>query len=878
MWQRRLPLIVGVSVAIVIGVLYAIACPILLKGFLRVEQQILTDDVRRVLDALHREVANIEATTQDYAAWDDTYAFIQNPDADYIQSKVEGTFAANRLNIAVFVDRTNHVVFGAGFDLSQGVQTPLPPSLQSQDQLELLFPSAVDLPNRYQGVVLLPEGPLLVAIHPIVTSKGKGPVQGHLLLGRYLNDAQIQYLADLTRVSLHFYPLNASPLPLPIEHLRALMTEPIFIMPLDQDWISGYALIKDIQAKPALLVRVTTPREVYQRGLVSIRYFGGSLLVLGLLFGSIIWFMLRRLFHYLAERDRIQQVLFQEKELAQVTLQSIGDGVITTDAKGEIQSLNPVAERLMGYEAVEVQGRPITEVFRVLDENTLEPAENLVAQTLERGQRHTLTTSSNLLIARDGKEYAIDESVAPICSREGEVVGVVLVFRDVTQARQRSHQLTQQARYDSLTGLINRREFERCLEDAILSARTQNQEHSLCFVDLDRFKQVNDTCGHSAGDELLRQIGTLLPQKVRKTDLVARLGGDEFGILLYQCSLEQALHLAQGLCDSVEEVRFCWQDQVFTIGASIGLVRVTTDSPNLMEVLDAADAACYIAKDQGRGQVHVHQVTDQEQAQQRGQKRWAIRVQQALEQNQFQLYAQQVIPLQERDRLRGYSEILLRLVDQGDLVTPGTFIPAAERSNLMPHLDRWVIQSLLGRLNECYGAKLKPAVCLCNLDHPLYSINLSSSTLNDGRFIPFLREQLAQVQVPPQTLCFEIAEGAAIANLGETVKLIHAIRDLGCRLALDNVGISLSSLHYLKMLPVHYLKISGELIENLEHDPVALAVVKAIHQIAQTLNMQTIAGCVTSASMQQRVTELGIDYAQGYAIAKPHPFGSEMQD
>jgi diguanylate cyclase (GGDEF)-like protein/PAS domain S-box-containing protein len=361
-----------------------------------------------------------------------------------------------------------------------------------------------------------------------------------------------------------------------------------------------------------LLLRASTSRTTSQQPMLSWRYFYLSLLILGMLFGTVIWLLLKRLEQYIAECDRLQQALFQEKELTQITFHSIGDGVITTDASGRIELFNPVAEKLTGWRSAEVRGLPLVEVLTIVDEMTREPIENPVTNVLQPERKIITPTSHNLLIARGGEEFAIDDSVAPICSRNGEIVGAVLVLRDVTQARHIAQQLSWQASYDALTGLANRREFESHLEQALDAAKTQNQQHSLCFLDLDRFKSINNTYGHIAGDELLRQVSILLQQNVRKTDRIARLGGDEFGILLYRCPLSQAQYLAQTLCTKIQEFGFIWQDSVFSIGVSIGLVEINAKSFNLTEVWKAADSACYAAKQAGRGQVHIYRGGDED--------------------------------------------------------------------------------------------------------------------------------------------------------------------------------------------------------------------------------------------------------------------------
>ena len=557
---------------------------------------------------------------------------------------------------------------------------------------------------------------------------------------------------------------------------------------------------------------------------------------------------------------QIEETLFQEKELAQVTLQSIGDAVITTDAFSRIQYLNPIAESLIGCSEASAQGLPLVEVFKILHETTREPVQNPIDIALQSNQIVTLANHT-ILISQNGQEIPIEDSAAPIRNREGQVIGAVMVFHDVTQNRQLSRQLSWQASHDALTGLVNRQEFERRVEQALCLAKLDYQVHALCYLDLDRFKIVNDTCGHLAGDELLRQITALLQEKIRKTDTLARLGGDEFGLLLNQCTPEEALRVANNLLLCVQEFRFVWQEQVFSIGVSIGLVGIDKNSESIAEIISTADAACYTAKHRGRNRVYVAEADDQERLQQRGQMQWASRISQALESDRFCLYAQRITAIAPADQNRDHYEVLLRLRDeQGNLVMPMAFIPAAERYNLMHLIDRWVIQTLFRNWSTLVGDK-----------QSIYAINLSGSSINDDQFINFLYEQFSLYPISPQRICFEITETVAIANLTKAKQFIESLQKMGCRFALDDFGVGMSSFAYLKSLPVDYLKIDGSFIRNIIENSVDDAIVTAITRISSVMGIQTIAEFVENDAILERITALGIDYAQGYGIGIPCP-------
>ncbi|MHC5930704.1 EAL domain-containing protein [Nostoc sp.] len=559
---------------------------------------------------------------------------------------------------------------------------------------------------------------------------------------------------------------------------------------------------------------------------------------------------------------QIEETLFQEKELAEVTLQSIGDAVLTTDAFGRIQSLNPVAKSLLGCSEASAEGLLLEEVFEIVHETTREVVQNPIEQALQSNRTVNLAKHT-VLINQINQEIAIQDSASPIRNRQGEVIGGVMVFRDVTQNRELSRQLFWQATHDALTGLVNRHEFEQQIEQALCLAKLHSQVHALCFLDLDHFKVVNDTCGHLAVDELLRQITVLLQEKIRKTDTLARLGGDEFGVLLSQCTLEQALRVANELLLCVQEFRFVWQEQAFSIGASIGLVSIDTNSESLTEIISRADAACYTAKNRGRNRVYVAHTNDQEILQQRGEMLWASRISHALESDWFCLYVQPIAAITPAAQNGDYYEVLLRLYDeQGNLVLPMTFIPAAERYDLMHLIDQWVIRTLFQNWSRVVGDK-----------QSIYAINLSGSSINDDRFINFLYEQFALYSISPQSICFEITETVAIANLNKAKQFIESLQRMGCRFALDDFGVGMSSFAYLKSLPVDYLKIDGSFIRNIVDNPVDHAIVTAMTQISNVIGIKTIAEFVENDAILERITALGIDYAQGYGIGMPRPLG-----
>lgn len=568
----------------------------------------------------------------------------------------------------------------------------------------------------------------------------------------------------------------------------------------------------------------------------------------------------------ITERKQAERRLFDEKERAQVTLQSIRDGVVTINAEGKVDYVNPTAERMGGVAAEESVGRPFTEVFRLTTEDGSDRTGALLEACLEHGGEPRVTTDL-VLSSAGGDRYAVAATTGVMRGRGGGVGGAVFVLRDVSQERHMARKLSYQASHDALTGLINRREFEARIDQALDDAKAEGSEHVLLFLDLDRFKTVNDSCGHRAGDELLKQLAHLLQKTVRAGDSVARLGGDEFGILLTHCHLDRATPIAETARRTVHEHRFAWDGKVFTVGASVGLVSVNAESKNLEELLNAADSACYAAKESGRNRVTVHGADDIATDQNRGEARWLSRIQGALEEDRFRLFAQPIMPL--RDSLDGPNcEVLLRMVgEDGALMPPGAFIPPAERYNLMVRIDRWVLRAVVDALSTATGGD----------DHRSLTLNLSGHSLGEPEFQEFVRSELTTSDLDPRRLAFEITETAAIANLTGALEFMKSLRELGCRFVLDDFGSGLSSFGYLKTLPVEYLKIDGMFVRDIGHDPVGMAMVRSIGEIGQVMGIQTIAECAETQDVLDLLKTLPVDFVQGFAVGVPKPLADVLE-
>ncbi len=467
-------------------------------------------------------------------------------------------------------------------------------------------------------------------------------------------------------------------------------------------------------------------------------------------------------------------------------------------------------------------------------------------------------------ICRDGRVIWVRETVR-IINGENQQDNFLLVCEDVTETRMLSEKIEYQASHDALTGLANRSEFDGILQQAVQQAGKGEREHALCYLDLDQFKVVNDTSGHMAGDELLRQLSEVLRGHVRKGDILARLGGDEFGVLMHNCSPEEAFHACEKLRNVIRDFQFAWEDRSFSVGVSIGISSISKGTGNAVDSLKEADAACYAAKEKGRNRVHVFRIDDEELALRQGEMQWVEKIQRGLDENRFTLYGQLIVPVSafsENQEGRHFETLVRYLDEKGNTIPPGAFLPAAERYNMATALDKWVITHLFEWL-ECHPDFLhKLEVC---------SVNLSGLSLSDESMLNFITETFERYTIPTAKICFEITETAAIGNLNNATKFIRHLRGMGCSFSLDDFGSGLSSFAYLKNLPVDYLKIDGLFVKDILDDQVDLAMVKSINEVGHVMGKKTIAEFVENEQIFDLLNGLGVDYAQGYGIAKPVP-------
>ncbi|GAB3675242.1 EAL domain-containing protein [Salinisphaera aquimarina] len=560
-----------------------------------------------------------------------------------------------------------------------------------------------------------------------------------------------------------------------------------------------------------------------------------------------------------------QQALNQEKERAQVTLSSIGDGVITTNARGDVDYLNPRAEQMLGISAAAALTLPFDTLCNFVDTARNVAVNGLVRDCIAAGEMREWDEDLTLYDrAPRSTGHAVKVTVAPIRDLDKAVVGAVIVLHDVSRLHQISREMTYQANHDMLTGLPNRRAFEKMLAGFLTDAGDRSTHHALCYLDLDQFKLVNDSCGHNAGDEMLRQLTAQLASRLRANDTLARLGGDEFGVVMRNLSLTDAKAKAETLRAEIDSFRFRWERKLFRLSASIGIAAIDGNEISATELLRRADTACYLAKEKGRNQVHIYRGDSDETLTRHGDMHRMQLISEALDNDGFVLYAQVMQPLKTDINPRIGVELLLRMRgDLGEIVSPQNFLLTAERYNAASRIDRWVLRRALTLITEArprHGG----------IEH--YSINISGQSITDEHFVDYAIELIQSSAVDPRVLVFEITETTAVTNTGRASELMRSLRALGCRFSLDDFGSGLSSFSYLKYLPSDFIKIDGKLVSRILDEPVERAIVEAINQVGQAMGLMTVAEHVESLALLDALEAIGVDYAQGYHVARPVPF------
>ena len=567
-----------------------------------------------------------------------------------------------------------------------------------------------------------------------------------------------------------------------------------------------------------------------------------------------------------SHRKSLEVSLSRSKRQAQYTLESIAEGVITTDNDGRIDYMNLAAEALIGTNRDDAAGHRVGELFSLVDDADRRPLGDPVERCLAMQRRVNMGRHAVMVSADGEQEHSIEISASPIRGPGKSISGTVVVFHDVGEIRGLTRQMSYQATHDPLTGLINRREFERRLDDGMDSAHAEEAVHMLFYMDLDRFKAVNDSCGHLAGDNMLREVAGLIKEQVRDSDFVGRLGGDEFGALLIGCPIEKARQIATDVCNAIADYRFVWKDKIFNIGISIGLVEISHVSGSLQDVMSAADSACYVAKQEGRGQVHVYSARDEAVARERGDIQWLRQLQTALHEDSFELAVQPIIAMSGGVDSGPAVEVLIRLPDaHGRMGDTAEFLRPAERYQLMPQIDRWVINASLMAI---FAGEIKIS------SGRSCAINLSGQTLADESFLDYVVDALDRSGVAPSSICFEVTETAILSNVQHAQRFIEVLHGIGCEFSLDDFGSGLGSFSNLKHLPIDYLKIDGTYTRNLVSDQVNQEMVHAMIKLARTMQFRIVAEQVEHQDDFDWLRDSGVDFAQGRFIEPPVALGN----
>lgn len=558
--------------------------------------------------------------------------------------------------------------------------------------------------------------------------------------------------------------------------------------------------------------------------------------------------------------------LLLEKERAQITLNAIADAVISIDVDGAVQFMNEIAQKLSGWSLEEAQGKPLSEILILENEKRGEPIKSDVYRCISHGC-NCRSVQNKILLSRLGERYLIQESSGAILNENGDVIGAVLVLNDVTELRQMATELNRQAMHDSLTGLINRYEFERLLETALFQAKHDGCSHIVAFLDIDRFKVINDTLGHVVGDELIKQVAEQLLKSVQGKAILARLGGDAFAFLFQNSTLNLAYDLLEKALNQLHTNPFEWEGRIIEVNASIGLVSVDGASVNTVQILADADVACYTAKELGRNRIYVFGNKKESSSHYQNDMVQATKLKDALVEEALILYAQPILKLSCGTSAKHHFEVLLRMrSEDGHIFSPGALIPSAERFDYMLAVDRWVVETVCVQYGHLFVG-----------NDVLISINLSGNSLSDPGFLNFVEQCIADNNIPGECLCFEITETAAIRHMRIVAEFIDRMHELNVKFALDDFGSGLSSFMYLKEMSVDYLKIDGSFVRDMVHNKIDRAMVAAITEIARTMGIETIAEFVCHMDIIPLLEQLEVDYAQGFAISEPMPLETAVK-
>ena len=889
--RTKMLLVMAAGMLLLFALVFFVARLVLLDGYSKLEKDKTNIQVASAISLIDEQSIQLSASVRDNAHWDDLYQYIVKQKPEFIESGFNDTTFKNlKINAIFIVNNAGETLFKKGVNYTNGNAWHIPDMLE---QAAIKGGTLINSTKSSQsGLFWTPEGICIVSAFDILDSTEKKPRRGTLIMVRLLDEALLQHMSTILGTRLAVEAMRDDEI---YTFSPTLLNGEKVVVPLGNNQIAGFAVVEAIGGDTKLILSTAGDRKIFEQGQSSLKFLYWAALLAAVLLGAFSWFfdklVLKRLTRLNADikqigksdfgsnlvsefggddemaslahgingmllrLDESQRALQFEKERAQVTLAGIADAVITSDNKACVLYMNAAAERLTGVNAGNASGKPLHHLFSLVteDKTTAVDSNWLVDSTASQDE---------VTLARgDGQTFTISKSASPLYDVNGLLFGTVTVLHDVTMLRALSQQLIYQARFDALTGLINRYEFDCKAQAAIEDVAAGGRAHCLAFIDLDKFKIVNDTCGHAAGDLLLKQLADHLKAQVRGSDSLARLGGDEFALLLMGCNIDKAQVIVSNLLQAIQDYGFTFENKVFKVGASIGLIEMSPDhNLTLANLLSRVDSACYKAKGDGGNRIHIYRPDDRLLENRNSQMQWVSRINAALQQNTFVLYMQAISSFKNNDEAHG--EVLIRMQgENGKLYQPSSFLPIAERYHMMPLIDRWVVNAALTIIAR-KGDSFK-MVC---------AINLSGQSLSQEGFLDFVMAQIKLHKVDAKRLCFEITETAVITNLSKARQFIQALRAVGCRFALDDFGSGLSSFAYLKNLTVDIIKIDGLFVKMIANNSIDRAMVESINNIGHVMGLQTIAEFAENDAIINTLKEIGVDYAQGYGVAMPAPF------
>ena len=889
--RAKILLAASLGMIVLLALIFFVARTVLLDSYVRLEKDKTLLQLDSAVALIKQLSDQLGTSVHDNAHWDETYKFIVDKNPEFLKSNFGDTsFNTLKVNAIFIVNSNGDILYKKGVNYLNGKPWHIPDMLVQAVSKggQLIDPTK----DHQSGLFWTPEGICIIAAYDILTSNEKGPRHGTLVMASLLSQPIIESIEKILGAKLSVEAITDEEIPIIFEQPS---DNNKVVLPLSDKQIGGFALLNPVAGDVKLYLKTAGDRKIFEQGISSLKFLYWAALFAAFLLAVFSWLIdqlvLKRLANLsenvrligesattsgrvekikgddelnslahgingmLERLDASQHALQLEKERAQVTLSSIADAVITSNISGEVLYMNSAAERLTGLKSSDANGESLQDLFQLMSED----------KTTKINSAWFTNSSSIvdevLLMRADGQEFIIRKSASILYDPSGLAFGTVTVLHDVTMLRIMSNQLSHQARFDALTGLANRYEFDRKAQAAIDDAFSTSLTHCIAYIDLDKFKLVNDSCGHIAGDLFLKELANHMQVKLRGADTLARLGGDEFALLLMACRLDKAQEIMHDLLNSIQTFRFEYDDKVFKVGASIGLTEISPKQAlNLTELLAAADSACYTAKRDGGNSVNVYQIDDNRVKEQHKQLDWVSRIHAGLENNQFVLYKQSIQGLSKN--AEPHCELLIRMQgDDGKLYPPGVFLPTAERYHLMPQIDRWVI-------NEALSIISKKNINAAGI----YAINLSGQSLSQDGFLEYVLSKIAQYDINARRICFEITETAVISSLDKARQFMQALHTKGCYFSLDDFGSGLSSFAYLKNLKVDFLKIDGMFVKSILNNKIDRAMVESINNVGHVMGLHTIAEFVENQEIIEVLKEIGVDYAQGYGVAMPELF------